>query len=208
MKSGRTPLCVLAAPLRQSITRRSFRLRHCHLGCRGSCRLSTPVGSLARSAPAGSPLLWSQGLPWWAPSWPQICRGSTYHLTNWCQGHHLSGRRCPSPNVDVTLSAAGPTSVAPDFATGGESDDFITPEIQLEIAFKVICQLDKTEERSLLAGEQSLLELLKAQVVSLKLAAGMHEIEVHMLAVCFAHSIWLPQPATHCVFQPRSSPMG
>jgi hypothetical protein len=55
----------------------------------------------------------------------------------------------------VTLSAAGPTLVAPDFATGGEPDGFITPKIQLEIAFKVMCQLDKTEERSLLAGVQS-----------------------------------------------------
>jgi hypothetical protein len=57
----------------------------------------------------------------------------------------------------MASSVATPTLVVLDFGADGESDEFITPEIDLEIAFEVICQLDMAEERiSLSTGEQSL----------------------------------------------------
>jgi hypothetical protein len=85
--------------------------------------------------------------------------------------------------------------IAPDFAIGGKSDEFITHEIQLEIAFEVICQLDMAEERrNLLVGEQSLRHFLNAQVVFVELDMGMDEIEIHM-TVTSIPSHTLPTPS-------------
>jgi hypothetical protein len=93
----------------------------------------------------------------------------------------------------MASSVATPTLVVLDFGADGESDEFITPEIDLEIAFEVICQLDMAEERiSLSTGEQSLHKFLKTQVVYLELDMRMHETETHMPVASIAsctHSI-------------------